>query len=156
MQEIRLISQTKSRLRFQCPLFKGTNTEAIQKELSKLAGINSVQINSVTGSVIVLCDSEKFHLEEFKQTLSSLVQNFQPSESVSQVTRAKRDAQFTFKKKPSLKRKFRKLENRSMAVFGTACLAGVLAKSWHLHSWAGWFFAIASIAHTYRYRKNVW
>lgn len=155
-KEVRLVSQTKNRIRFQSQLFKGTNAEEIQAELSNLAGVDSVRINSITGSVIVFCDGEKFNPEDFKQTFYSLAQNFQPSETANQASLTKGDVQRSLKKRIFLRQKLRKIENRSMAVFGTACLVGVLTKSWRLHSWAGWFFAIASLAHTYRYRKSVW
>ena len=155
-KNIELVSQTKKRLRFKSRLFKGLLKEDAEAALSKLPGVKSIKVNPVIGSVLVVCDEEVFDIGQFEPALNSLAKQISEEKPTIPLQEKKKDTSVTVSKKRSLYRKLRKVENRGMAVFGTACLAGVLTKAWHLHSWAGWIFAIASIAHTYRYRKVVW
>lgn len=155
-KNIELVSQTRKRLRFKSRLFKGLLKEEAEAAISKLPGVKSIKVNPVIGSVLVVCDEGVFDIGQFEPALNSLAEQNSEQKPTIPLEENKKGKSATVGKRHSLYRRLRKVENRGMAVFGTACLAGVITKAWHLHSWAGWIFAIASIAHTYRYRKVVW
>ena len=55
------------RVRFYIPSLKNDehNTELVEKQLTKIDGVDSVQVNQISGSVLIIFDKEKLEAELF-------------------------------------------------------------------------------------------
>ncbi len=141
-----IVSRTAGRMRLRIAELKSAATaEAACAALRDVAGVTSVEVNPVTGSVLVRFDKEVFDEKEF----ASVVDKAFPK-GINPVEKPIHLPKVNLKSK-----KVRLFENRTMLVLGAVSLASLVFKSTKVHTIAGFGFAAASALHTWRYRKNL-
>lgn len=149
----KISSLTEGRLRIKTPLLKTADKTSLIQSLKKVNGVESLKLNQTTGSLLVTFDPKKLNTAEFEKTFDEClkIREQTVSEEVLEVA----DERESKRRKLDLYRSFRKIENQTMAAAGTLCLLGVGFKLWRLHSWAGWIFSAAAVAHSIRYKKQL-
>lgn len=150
-----ITSSTEGRIRIRSSSLKSTSSKQLFEALKDVDGIRSLKFNATTGSLLVSFDPKSFSSFKFEQEFNKCVEEISETDISKEKSSTPEAAKKTDFSKIRVYKMMRKVENQTMAFAGSLCLLGVGLKLWKLHSWAGWVFSAAAIAHSVRYKKQL-
>lgn len=143
-----IVSNCRGRMRLRSPAIKNPDTaEKLLEQLKDVSGVETLDINERTGSLLVKFVPELFDGKEFSGIFLKNIRQTPKSEILPKVSEKVVSA---FKS-----REMRRFENRSLTVFGAATVASLFFKAWKFHTWAGVIYTGFTVLHMIRYRKTL-
>lgn len=140
-----IVSDTKGRMRLRVPALKDLKTaEQMLEGLKTLKGVHKVDVNQVTGSILLEYDPHTFERKDLAHLFGEIVPHAKPVPALSHRM-----------KKALRSKEMRLFENKGMLVCGLTSLAALAFKGFKLHTSAGLGFVALAALHTYRYRRNM-